>query len=119
LVADTLMGEGAAGAFMFGANTAHVIDAQPYVGIALTPECDLQAYVEVKSRTTTYEVRSGTFEASPISVLLTVRKYWGVDGPASLVEGLESLFNAADELATERVVPIFVNPLAAAIASRS
>ncbi len=119
LVAETLIGDSAVSGLMFGPHAAHVIDAQPYFGIALSPECDLQAYVEVKSRTTTYEVRNATFEGAPISVLLTARKYCGVESPTSLWEGFQNLFNVADELATERVVPQFVNPLAAAIASRS
>lgn len=119
LVAETLSPEHAANSFLFGDRAAHVIDAQPYFGIALTPECDLQAYVEVKSRTTTFEVRSGNFEGEPISVFLTVRKYWGLEGSSSPAEALETLFELADELAAEKVVPYFVNPLAAAIASRS
>lgn len=119
LVAETLLGDHAAAAFLFGEQAAQVIDAQPYFGIALTPECDMQAYVEVKSRTTTYEVQSANFAGEPISVLLTVRKYWGLDGDASPIEVLRVLCDAADELAVEKVVPGFVNPLAAAIASRS
>lgn len=119
LVAETLWGEHAAGALLFSDTARHIIDAQPYIGIALTPECDLQAYVEVRSRTTTYEVRSATFENEPISVFLTVRKYWGVEAPTALVDAARTLFALADELATEKVVPNFVNPLAAAIASRS
>jgi len=119
LVAETLWGDHAATAFLFGDQAVHVIDAQPYFGIALSPECDVQAYVEVKSRTTTFEVRSATFESEPISVFLTTRKYWGVDGSTSMVDTLRALFDVADELATEKVVPNFVNALAAAIASRS
>ncbi len=119
LVAETLLGEQAATGFLFGDSAMHVIDVQPYFGIALSPECDLQAYVEVKSRTTTFEVRDGTFEGEPISVFLATRKYWGVESPASLVDALRALFDVSEELATDKVVPYFVNPLAAAIASRS
>lgn len=119
LVAETLMGGHAAAGFLFGDESAHVIDAQPYFGVALSPECDLQAYIEVKSRTTTYEVRNQVFEGEPISVFLTVRKYWGVQPAGSLVDVLRALFDTAEEMATEKVVPGFVNPLAAAIASRS
>ncbi len=119
LVAETLLGEHAATGFLFGDPAAHVIDAQPYFGIALTPECDLQAYIEVKSRTTTFEIRSGSYEAEPITVCLTARKYWAVTEPTSLEGTLGSLFDVADELADEKVVPNFVNPLAAAIAGRS
>lgn len=119
LVAETLLGEHSGAAFLFGERTAHIIDAQPYFGIALTPECDLQAYIEVRSRTTTYEVRSEGYMPQPISVLLSTRKYWGVEPPKSLADGLNSLYEIANELATYKVVPHFVNPLAAAIASRS
>ncbi len=119
LVAETLMGEHAGSSFLFGDHAARVIDVQPYFGVALTTHCDLQAYVEVKSRTTTFEVRSDSFEAEPISVFLTVRKYWGTKNAGELAPALRTLFDVADELATEKVVPHFVNALAAAIASRS
>lgn len=118
LVAETLLGEHAASGFLYGDEAAHIIDAQPYYGIAMSPECDLQAFVEVKSRTTTFEVRSGNFENEPISVFLTTRRYWGVEHPA-LVDALGMLFDVAEELATDKVVPNLVNSLAAAIASRS
>lgn len=117
LVAETLFPEQPAHSLLFGEHAAHVIDAQPYYGVALNPSCDLQAYLQVKSRTTTYEVRSGNFTGGPISVLLIVRKYW-VDGKTDLAGGLRSLFETADELAAEKIVPNIVNPLAAAIASR-
>lgn len=119
LVAETLFGDHAAAGFLFGDHSTHVIDAQPYYGIALTPECDMQACVEVKSRTSTYEIRAADFEGEPISVFLTVRKYWGLAGDSPPVNVLRTLCDAADELAVEKVVPGFVNPLAAAIASRS
>lgn len=119
VVAETLLGEHAATGFLFGDKASHVIDVQPYFGIALSPDCDLQAYVEVKSRTTTYEVRNFNFEGEPISVFLTTRKYWGLEDPPSLVDAMRELFDAAEDLAAEKVVPNFVNPLATAIASRS
>lgn len=119
LVGETLCGEHPAASFMFSDQATHIIDAQPYFGIALTPECDLQAYVEVKSRTSTYEVRGGNFEGEPISVFLTVRKYWDMRGTVAPADALMGMFDIADELAAEKVVPGFVNPLAAAIASRS
>jgi len=118
LVAETLWGQQAAGACPLGDDIAHVIDAQPYFGVALTPECDLQAYIEVKSRTATFEVRNGVYEGEPISVFLTLRKYWGGENNLSPVDALRTLFDSAETLAVDRVVPNFVNPLAAAIASR-
>lgn len=119
LVAETLLPDNAGARLLFGAEAAHVIDVQPYFGIALSESCDLQAYVEVKSRTTTYEVRSDSYEQQPISVFLTIRQYWGMETGLSLEASLSRMLDAADELAAETVVPNFVNPLAAAIASRS
>lgn len=119
LVAETLYDDLAVGGFLFGPHAAHIIDAQPYFGIALGPDCDVQAYVEVKSRTSTYEVRGEVYETQPISVVLTLRKYWSVGPPTTLVEAFDALSSLADALAVERVVPSFVNPLAAAIAGRS
>ncbi|MFQ5414271.1 MAG: hypothetical protein ACE5E6_07405 [Phycisphaerae bacterium] len=119
LVAETVWGEHAGTGFLFDNRVKHIIDAQPYFGIALSPECDLQAYIEVKSRTSTYEVRGDAYELQPIGVFLTMRKYWGVAPPAALDEALRLLFDHADDLVTQHVAPNFVNPLAAAIASRS
>ncbi len=119
IVAETLMPGHLEEGIVAGEETLRIVDAQPSIGFALTPQCDVQAYFEVKSRTSTYEVRTGQFEPQPISVLLTLRKYWGVETPASLEEGLRGLLDRADTLATERAVPHFVTPLAAAIASRS
>lgn len=119
LVAETLLSDQVGGGLLFGEEAAHIIEAQPYFGIALTPECDLQAYVEIKSRTSTFEVRSDAYETQPISVFLTLRKYWGVESPPSLIDAMGRLIDEADELAAQRVVPAYVNPLAAAIASRS
>ncbi len=95
-----------------------IIDAQPFFGVSLSAGCDLQAYVEVKSRTTTYEVRQDAYEDQPITVMLTLRKYWGVDPPKSLADAYTSLFQTAHEIASDNIVPHFVNPLAMAIATR-
>lgn len=119
LIAETLLSEHLAGEFLFSDKAHHVLDAQPCFGIALNAECDMQAYVEVKSRTSAYEVRAENYPGSAISVLLTVRRYWGLADGIPPSEVLPVLFDAADELATEKVVPGFVNPLAAAIAGHS
>ncbi len=118
LVAETLMSNHPLASFMLADEAHHVIDMQPFIGISLTPACDIQAYIEVKSRTSSYEIRTGEYETHPLTVYLTVRKYWGFSSPENLVETHRTLMDHADELATERVVPLLVNPLAHAIASR-
>lgn len=122
LVAETLWSDHPLAGFLLDDRASHIIDAQPYVGIALTQDCDVQAYAEIKSRTNSYEVRTGDYEPQPLSVYLTIRKYWGVgDNPndTGLVETHHRMREMADNLAADKVVPILVNPLAQAIASRS
>jgi len=119
MVAETFYGDHPLAGFVLADEAVHAIDAQPYLGISLTPECDMQAYVEVKSRTSTFEVRTGEYEPQPVSVYLTVRRYWGLSRAGSLLEVQHRLCDAADELAVSRVVPTLVTPLAQAIASRS
>lgn len=118
LLAETLWADHPLCRFLMGDDVTHAIDAQPYLGVALTPNCDLQAYIETKSRTTTYEVRTGDYERQPLSVFLTLRKYWNMDQKDSLAQVAASLFDHADKLADAKVVPLMINPLAQAIASR-
>jgi len=118
LVAETLWSEHPLSQFVLGDDASHTIDAQPYFGIALNDECDLQAYIETKSRTSTYEVRTGEYELQPLSVFLTMRKYWTVGQDSNLLDLATDMFDRADVMAAEKVVPLLVNPLAQAIASR-
>ena len=118
LVAETLFAEHPLSSFVMGEEASHTIDCQPYFGIALSDKCDVQAYLEIKSRTSSFEVRTGDYEAQLLSVYLTVRRYWGLAEPVDLGEIHEEMSDLADELAIRRVVPLVVNPLALAIASR-
>jgi len=118
LVAETFYADHPFAAFVLGEEAAHAIDVQPYLGIALTPACDVQAHVEIKSRTSTFEVRTGEYDQQIISVYLMTRKYWGFGASTGLLDAHALLCRHADHLAVEKVVPILVNPLAQAIASR-
>lgn len=118
LVAETFFADHPLYTLMSGAGQ-HIIDCQPFWGVTLSENCDTQAYLEIKGRTTTFEVRSGEFEAAPLSVNLTARRYWGSTGSASdLLAVHKELLAAAENIAARRVVPHVVKPLAAAIASR-
>lgn len=96
-----------------------VIDFQPFLGVALNDECDLQAYLELKSRTSAYEVRCGDFDQSALSVYLTLRRYWSGSLDISLARLHKQMLGVAADLAQTRIVPTIIQPLAAAIASRS
>ena len=118
LVAETLFADHPLASLFMGDERVHTIDCQPYFGIALSSKCDLQASLEVKGRTSSFEVRTGEYESQLLSVYLTVRRYWGLDGPTDLAEVFEELTDTADDLAIRHVIPVVVNPLALAIASR-
>ncbi len=118
LVADTLLADHPLVSLLMDDKARAVIDCQPFVGVALTDDCDLQAYVDIKSRTTTYEVRTCQYESQALSVFLTLRKYWGFGQSQTLLNVHTELLERAEEMATERVVPAIVQPLAQAIASQ-
>jgi len=118
LVAETLFAEHPLASFLMGSECVHTVDCQPYFGITLTPKCDMQAYLEIKTRTSSFEIRTGEYEAQVLSVYLTVQRFWGFEGHTDLCEVYEELAGAADNLAVQRAVPLVVNPLALAIASR-
>jgi len=123
LVADALISDHPFGV-MLSSDDPHeehkfqAIECQPYFGMTLTPACDLQAYFEVKSRTSTYEVRTGDYESQLITVYLTVRKYFGYAASLPLVEQQRKLLEIADDLSRNRVLPLMVGPLHDAIAAR-
>lgn len=117
LVAETLFGDHPLFAGL-GGGPHSIIDCQPFIGVSLTPDCDTQAYIEVRSRTSTYEVRSGEFEQNVLTVYATLRRYWGFSTDRDLVEVHGELLTLAEQFASTRVVPHVVQPLALAIAGR-
>lgn len=119
LVAETLFADHPICGFLLGGEACHVIDCQPFWGISLNRSCDVQAYIELKSRTTTYEVRTAEYEAQALSVYLTTRRYWAFSPGKSPDESFVELLELGGSLAAEKVVPLVVVPLAQAIASRS
>jgi hypothetical protein len=95
-----------------------IIEAQPFIGFAINTRCDVQAYVEIKTRTRTAEIAAGRFDDEPISVYLTVRQY----GSLKTIDDVKSCFGAlaghGERLAEERVLPHVILPLREAILAR-
>lgn len=118
LVAETLLSDHPFASFLSNDRVAHVTECQPCFGVALSPDCELQAYVDLRSRSTTYDASRGQFEPRPLTVNLSVRRYRGVGRSWELIQTYDELRQHADHLAADRVIPLIVNPLAHAIASR-
>jgi hypothetical protein len=95
-----------------------VIDCQPFFGVKLTEDCEKQVYLEVKGRTSTYEIRTGEYEPTPLSIYLTARQYWGFAADKDLLSVHRDLLATGERHAADCALPHLVQPLAAAIASR-
>jgi hypothetical protein len=93
------------------------IEFQPMLGMALTERCDVQAFVEVKTRTTIRQTRTGKHPEEPISVFVTVRRSGDFEDVDTLGARLDELVEHADALTQQRVVPNVLTPLRESIAS--
>lgn len=98
------------------------LDCQPLLGLGLSQTPDIQAYVEIKTRSGRRAgpgggARLSMFDAAPLSVYLTVRHY----GPADDLAHIQAMFKkataCAEDVLAHRVVPNLVTPLREAIAA--
>lgn len=92
-----------------------VLDAQPFVGFSLSGRGDLQAFIEIKTRTRSREVATGLYGNEPISVYLTVRRYGPFRELTDFTDAFGTLAGHAERLAEERVIPHVVVPIREAI----
>ena len=94
---------------------AKPVDVQPLLGMALDARCGLQAFYEVKTRTSPGQIRAGRYRTEPISVFLTVRRSGPIDKVDDLPAWLSELRRDAERLATEKLVPHLLTPISRAI----
>jgi hypothetical protein len=95
-----------------------VLHFQPSMMIALDESCQLQCRLNVETRTTAYQVRTGNFSDSPISVYFTVRQFWGRQPFKSFADSYRNQRRLLDELVVEHVIPNVVQPLARTIGAK-
>ena len=93
------------------------IDVQPCVGVALNDRCDLQAFFEVKGRTSVREVRQNRFGEDALSVCVTVRRFGVLDDVRTLPRMYDEVAEQAEHLVEHRAVPHLLAPIRDAIAS--
>jgi hypothetical protein len=117
VVVEALLGDSPL-ASMLGGDGEAVLEAQPFLGMCLNKQCDLQAFVEVKTRMRGAEIAERRFDEQPISVYLTVRQY----GPIKSLEDLNTAFGALaghiERLTEQRLIPGIIMPLRDRIVSR-
>ncbi|MEX0885746.1 MAG: hypothetical protein WD009_04825 [Phycisphaeraceae bacterium] len=93
------------------------LDVQPVFGLSLTSSGDTQAYFEVKTRPKNR--RGSSRSGEPISLFVTIRKYGPVDNGEHLLQTFDNLTQQAETLATDRLVPHLLTPIARHITSGS
>lgn len=118
IVAESLYAESPLSALLEESGTK-AMDFQPSVTVALTEDCRLQARIDVVTRTNSYQVRTGDYSTDVISVYLIIRRFWGDRVKESYEDLLKQLAERAEELANKYVVPRIVQPIRAAIGTRS
>jgi hypothetical protein len=79
----------------------------------------LQARVDIVTRTSGHQIRSGNFSEDVISVYLIVRRFWDDLPKQPMTEIFADLAVRAEQLAESHVLPRIVRPIGSAIASRS
>lgn len=98
---------------------ARPVDFQPVITVAFGDDCRQQARIEIVTRTGAYQVRSGDYSDDAISVYLIMRQYWGDPRLVEPARIAAELVLRGEQLLVERVIPRIVQPISAAIATRS
>ncbi len=95
-----------------------VLNFEPMIVLALDESCRLQARLHIETRTNAYQVRTGQYPESALSVFFTVRQYWGKQPTASFVESYRQQRRLAVDMVDTHIVPQVIRPLAQAISAR-
>lgn len=95
-----------------------VINYEPSLMLSLDDACRLQCRLSVETRTNAYQVRTGQFQESPISVYFTVRQYWGRQPYKTFGDSYRNQRRICQELVDSHIIPGVVRPLAQTIAAK-
>lgn len=118
IIADALLEGGPLGCLL-EAPGARPVDIQPSITVALSEDCRAQARLEVVTRTSSYQVRTGEYSPDMISVYLIARQYWGERPRRAPHEVVDELRRRCETLAEQYVIGRVLRPLHALIVSRS
>lgn len=117
VVAEALLGGSPVGA-LAELPGVRAIDCQPCFVVALDDSCGLQARLTVETRTTSYQVRTGEYSDEPISVYLTVRRFWTPDMGQTFRDSFRRQCEIGEDLLNTHVLEHVVRRIAEAIAAR-
>jgi hypothetical protein len=97
---------------------AKVLNYQPALTLGLDETYRLQCRLQIETRTTTYQVRTGEFHDEPISVYFSIRQYRHGEPIKNLPETYRRLREEGQELVEQYIIPQVVRPLAQAIGAK-
>ena len=109
-VLEALLGGSPLGDFA-DASTDTVLDAQPFIALALADAPDMHVYVEVRTRLPRGETAVTREGTDPLSVMLTVRRTGPVRSLADLPTHLAALSGHGERLVEQRLIPRVLMPL--------
>jgi hypothetical protein len=97
---------------------AKPVHFEPAYNMALDEGCRLQARLNIETRTTPYQVRTGQYPEAPISVYFTVRQFFGKAPHLTFMESFQNQRRICQELVETLVIPHVIQPLARAIGAK-
>lgn len=97
---------------------SRVINYEPSLMLALDEACRTQCRLNIETRTNAFQVRTGQFAESPISVYFTVRQYWGRQGGKTFGESYQQQRQICQDMVDNHIVPAVVRPLFQTIAAK-
>lgn len=93
------------------------LECEPSLVVALDEGCYFQARLNVETRSSSFQVRTGQYESEPISVYFTVRRYPEPGRPMKGEESFAEQAEMCEDIVSRIVLPQIIQPIAAVIAA--
>lgn len=116
LVAEALL-EGSPLGNLARTGSAKAIEFEPSMVITLDEGCYVQGRLSIETHGGGLGVRTGEYEAEPISIYFTVRRYPRPGKPFRLMELFAKQCSTCEDLTRRLVIPNIINPISTAISS--
>lgn len=93
-----------------------VVSHEPSLTISLDEECRTLCRLNIETRTSEFQIRTGEFPEEQISVYITARQYGSLAADRTFSETLDSLTQVCREVVDNYVIEHVLRPLAQTIA---
>lgn len=93
------------------------LNVEPSFIVALDEDCCMQARLNIETRNSSYQVRTGRYDEEPISVYFTIRAYPQPSERFDIGESFKRQKVVGEEMLTRVVIPQILRPIASAISA--